>query len=829
MKLQKLSFILMNLVACLFPFIVSGGILGGVVTDEHRQPMPYAAVYIEGTTKGTATNLKGVYNLTLEPGNYRIVFQFIGYKKRIETVVIGQQPVTLNVRMEPEEITLSEVVINSEDPAYGIIRKTIARKEHYLLQVARYQCKVFSKSVFRLTNAPEKLFGEKILDGTDTLGGIFYLSESESEISYQRPDKIHEVMISSKVSGSDNGFSFNYYSFFMMSFYKNLIQPPISNKRGYVSPLSDNAMMYYRYQLEGSFEEAGHTVFKIRVIPKRTMDPVFGGYLYIQDHDYRIHSVDLALGKGAGINFVDSLRISQQYFPVSDTTWMIFSQKIRFYFSLDFFGKKFGGNGIFHSQNTGYNLDVDFPKGYFTREYIRVNSDANKKDSAYWSGARPIPLTMEETSNYHRKDSIEKRQNTKEYLDSVNRRQNKPRAEMIWSGYTYNNRAKGITHTISAPLFGIQFNTIQGWNFGMNYTLNVNLKEGKYLRIIPDVVYGFSDVTWRVGLASVWYYNTDHLARFRLEGGIHSMKQFNSQDPIGPLVNSLYSIIMEENYLKAYDKTFIRISHRREIARGLQLTAMAEFARRAPLLNHQNSPVTDISGRRFTSNDPKDPTNYEPSFEAHNALIVTAGLTYTFGVRYMYLPRKTTISGRYPTIQLSVSQGIPDVLNSATRFTYLEGTVTQNIRCGLAGQLHLNAGGGVFLDRQPEYFIDYKHFNGNRTIFADTRTGAYQLMDYYSYSTDNYYVGLHLEQYFNGWILHKIPLLKKTKLREIIGLHYLNNDRIANYWEASFGIDNIFKTIRIDYILGFDGGTLIRNGVVLRIPFVNKGRIGFEF
>lgn len=803
--------------------------LCGTVTDEKRLPLPYAAVYIEGTTTGTATNLKGLYSLNLEPGSYHVVFQFIGYKKHTETVVIGQKPVTLNVRMQPEEITLSEVEINSEDPAYGIIRKTIARKGHYLEQVPMYRCRVFSKSVFRLTNAPEKMFGEKILDGVDTLGGIFYLSEAESEISYQKPDKIRETMISSKVSGSDNGFSFNYYSFFMMSFYQNLIRPPISNQRGYVSPLSDNAMMYYRYKLEGSFTEAGHSVLKIRVTPKRIMDPVFSGYLYIQDHDYRIHSVDLALGKGAGINFVDSMRINQQYFPLNDTVWMIFSQKISFFFSLDFFGKKFGGNGIFHSQNTAYNLDVEFPKNYFTKEYIRVNADANKKDSAYWSATRPIPLTEEESSNYHRKDSVEKRQNSKEYLDSVSRRENRPKVSIIWSGYTCRNEATGITHTVSAPLFGIQFNTIQGWNFGMNYKLMVKLKEGRSLGFNPDILYGFSDVTWRAGLVAGWYYDPDHFGRLRLEGGVSVMKQFNGQDPVGPLVNSLYSVIAEENYLKSYEKTFIKIGHRSEIARGLQLQVTAEFARRSALVNHFNSPVTDITGRHFTSNDPQDPDNYEPSFSTHNALILYAGLTYTFGVRYMYLPRKTRVSGKYPTLQLSVTQGIPDVLGSESKFTFVEGGVVQNIRCGLAGQLQLNVAGGIFLDEPPDYFIDYKHFNSNRTIFANTRSDAYQLLDYYKYSSRDYYAGIHLEQHFNGWIFHKIPLLKMTKLREIIGLHYLTNERISNYWEASFGIDNILKTIRLDFVMGFEGGTLIRNGFVLRIPFVNKGGIGIEF
>ncbi len=811
-----------------YSFVTFGASLSGIVKDETGHPLPYAAVYIQGTTVGTATNVNGVYQLSLEPGSYQVVFQYIGYRKKVEAVHIEDKPLIININMIPEEISLNEVEITSEDPAYRIIRKAIAKKDHYLKQVPAYKCRVFSKSVFRLTKAPEKIFGEKILDEGDTLGGIFYLSEAESQISFRQPDKIREEMISSKVSGNDNGFSFNYYSYFMMSFYNNLVHPPLSNLRGYVSPLSDNAMFYYRFKLEGSFIEAEKNIYKIRVTPRREMDPVFSGYLYIQEGEYRIQSAELTLGKGAGINFVDSLRISQQYVPVNDTTWMIYSQKIHFYFSLDLLGKKIGGNGVFHSQNTDYDLAVEYPKNYFSQEYIRVNRDANKKDSVYWDSARPIPLTTEEASNYRRKDSIEQRTNSKEYLDSLDHRTNRLKASALWSGYSHYNRKAGITQTISSPIIGLQFNTIQGWNLGINYSFHKKLKEDRSLRFTPDIVYGFSDLTFRAGLSALFYYNPDRFAWLRLDGGIRALKQFNGQEPISLLVNSLYSILGELNYLKAYEKSFVKVSHRSEIARGLFLNAALEFARRAPVVNHKNSPVTEISGRRFTSNDPQDPDNYNPSFDEHKSLIISAVISYTFGVKYNYIPRKVSRSGRYPTLMLSVSKGIEGVFSSKSDFTFLEAGILQVIKCGLAGQMSIRGQGGIFLNKQPIYFIDYKHFNGNRTIFPDTKQGAYQLMDYYSYSTQEYYAGFHLEHHFNGWIFNKIPLLKKTKLREVLGFHYLTNDIIQNYYEFNFGIDNIFKTIRVDFIMGFEGDKLMRNGIVIRIPFISSGGLSIE-
>ena len=170
----------------------------------------------------------------------------------------------------------------------------------------------------------------------DPKTGIFYLSESVSKFSFMAPDKIHEEMISSKVSGNSKAFSYNRTSDLLMNFYNNIVDVQVVSQRGFVSPIAEGAMFYYNYHLAGTFYENGKEVNKIQVIPKRDHDPTFRGYIYICEKTWRIHSTDLYLVKDAGIQFVDTLRINHVYLPVKtsseDDVWMLFSNKLTFSF-----------------------------------------------------------------------------------------------------------------------------------------------------------------------------------------------------------------------------------------------------------------------------------------------------------------------------------------------------------------------------------------------------------------------------------------------------------------------------------------------------------------
>lgn len=54
-------------------------VVEGRISDNDGKAMPYASVYVDQSTFGVTTNLNGQYFLELNPGEYVIVYSFIGY------------------------------------------------------------------------------------------------------------------------------------------------------------------------------------------------------------------------------------------------------------------------------------------------------------------------------------------------------------------------------------------------------------------------------------------------------------------------------------------------------------------------------------------------------------------------------------------------------------------------------------------------------------------------------------------------------------------------------------------------------------------------------
>jgi hypothetical protein len=198
-------------------------------------------------------------------------------------------------------------------------------------------------------------------------------------------------MIASKVAGRNNAFSFNKASDLEINFYNNIMLENVLSSRGFVSPIAEGALFYYRYKLLGVTTENGVTINKIEVIPRRKHDPVFRGIIYIADDTWRIQGTELYLTKNTGINLVDTLKITQQFIKV-DSTYM--PSNINFTFNGNVMGFKFDGYyiGIYNN----YNLNPKFPANYFKGEILKIPKNVNEKDTAYWAAARPIPLNLEE-------------------------------------------------------------------------------------------------------------------------------------------------------------------------------------------------------------------------------------------------------------------------------------------------------------------------------------------------------------------------------------------------------------------------------------------------
>ena len=82
-------------------------ISGKVVSAKDGSELPGVNVRIKGTTKGTVTNVMGVYDINATPTD-TLLFSFIGF---VTKEVVAGQRTTLDVQLEADALELEEVVI----------------------------------------------------------------------------------------------------------------------------------------------------------------------------------------------------------------------------------------------------------------------------------------------------------------------------------------------------------------------------------------------------------------------------------------------------------------------------------------------------------------------------------------------------------------------------------------------------------------------------------------------------------------------------------------------------------------------------------------------
>jgi hypothetical protein len=471
----------------------------GKVADEKGNPLPFVNIFEENTYNGTTTNEQGQFELNLKtPGNHTIVFQYLGYKTIKKNVISDKTPIVLDIVMVEENFILKEVVINPKDnPANEIIRNAIKNKKENAEKTAKYTADFYSRGIFRVKNLPKTILGQKIdffdeiIDSTRS--GILYLSETVSKVTFQKPDKMKEEILASKVSGNDNGFSFNDASSANFDFYDNYLEFDVN----VVSPIADNAFNYYKYQFEGSFfTENRQQINKIKIIPRRETEPVMSGYIYIVDDTYAVYAVDVNFtGKQIQNPALNTMALKQSF--SYNNTSKIWAKNTQ---TLDFDAGMFGVNisGRFTYVFSNFTFPEKFEKKTFTAEVIRFEENANKKDDAFWNTIRPVPLTSEETTDYLKKDALQEKKKSKVYLDSIDAKKNKFKVTDILNGYSYSNSFKKWSVNYNGPLLNSSFNTVQGWNssIGLSY-FKRNEEKNTYYQFGSSLAYGFSDEKFR--------------------------------------------------------------------------------------------------------------------------------------------------------------------------------------------------------------------------------------------------------------------------------------------------------------------------------------------
>ncbi|GAB2552862.1 carboxypeptidase-like regulatory domain-containing protein [Spirosoma aerophilum] len=96
-------------------------VLTGYVTDATTdKPMPFANVYVNGSTRGAITDEKGFYTLAAIPlGTVEIAASFVGYQAATQTLRFDNAtPKQANFRLKPSEQTLDAVTVRGNPKSW---------------------------------------------------------------------------------------------------------------------------------------------------------------------------------------------------------------------------------------------------------------------------------------------------------------------------------------------------------------------------------------------------------------------------------------------------------------------------------------------------------------------------------------------------------------------------------------------------------------------------------------------------------------------------------------------------------------------------------------
>ncbi|NLR94179.1 DUF5686 and carboxypeptidase-like regulatory domain-containing protein [Flammeovirga agarivorans] len=821
-------FLLTILLGWLFSFQVTFAqeffIKGQVIDAKTNDPIPYASVFIEGTTNGSLTDINGLFTIKVKDvsANNTIVAKFTGYELCKKKIAKGGKEKKIIIKLKESATELEEVVIKSrkwENPAWAILRNVQKYKNRNdVRDLKAYQYGSYTKTDIWVGNVNENFKKKKvvkdILDSYKTFEPIkdkngkpiipIFSSETLSDVYYIRnPDAKTEVIKKSRIQslGPDDdemvsqivGSSFVDFNLYQNSF-------SFLNKQ-FISPITSEWRNYYDYTLQPKkVEVQGVQCHKIEFEPRREEDLAFKGAIFIADstHNYALVKMDAILGKGANINFIDSVHIDQEYLPVayddSKLAWL--PQQQNFIISIGKIADRWAKVKLKIKINN-QDFIVNQPKSrIFYEQPTSLDPDAliETKDEAYWQQHRPNQLSNEESQVYAMIDSAEATPRVK-LISSV--------GDMIGSGH----KKFGPIELGPIP-FLYAYNSVEKHRFQLGFQTNNEFS--KKVAFSGFVGYGAKDKAWKYGATARFILNRDSWSILGvsyyndLRRVSVNQANFNSR----PL---FIAALRWGDMRYPYMEKNASVWYERDLTRGLNI--VGKFSHRIidPLFPYK------IDG------------SFENNMPEYDRLIgseIYIKLTYGLGHRYVANRshhRKLVAQDRRPRLTFDYTTGIPDLFGSNYSYHQIRVGIDQKVTLGKFGNTAYFLTGGYIPTKAPFPFLAMP-FGNNVPILYNKF--AFNLMDLGEFVGDKW-ASLQLMHRFEGNILNRIPLIKKLGWRTV-GICNIMYGELSSqnenqavqpqllegetydpnrqakalnsntpYVEIGTGVENIFKVLRV--------------------------------
>ena len=805
-------------------------LLKGVVTDSlSGERLPSAALLWKGTTLGCATDLDGQFSFYVPNGNGTLQVSFIGYDTQEIALSLKGQPIQLNFQLKPSSIDLSEVVVKPKreryrkkgNPAVEFVRNMIEarhlgdpRNQAYF-SYDHYEKMLFAKHDYTPNEKPKAKSGkfDFLAEYIDTLEtGVTILPVSEKEriesIYYRRHPKTERTVVRGyHSSGIDEIFSSDGVRQFLEEVFRevDLFQNdiPLFLQR-FVSPLSSIGPDYYKYYLLDTLMVNDARCVDLGFVPHNSETFGFTGHLYVTlDSTFFIQRAVLNVPKDINLNFVSRLTIEQEFARTPDQIRLITKDDIQVHFKLTERTKGMYARRLNIYRNHSFDPPSEEVESAFAEKAPHITlHGAHHQSDAFWESHRP-------------EEAI--RRNPRSTASMMERLNQVP--------------AYRITKQVLTPLVSGYIPTNSDpdkslFEFGpMNATINNNQLEGTRLRVGGTTTTSFSRRLFLDGFVA--YGIKDKQMKYDLlaEYAFSDRKEFRKEYPIHSIrVEYLYdSNKMGQEYMyTSKDNMMLMIRRQKDpfisYIRQAELAYYREhyngFAYGATLRNKREEATPYACFEQMGSESQLLPVAH------YDMTTLELKLRFARNEKF-YQTRNWRIPITFDALIFNLSHvmGFKHCLGSDYNYQRTDIGAQKRFWLSAFGYIDLIVKAGKVWTRVPYPLLILPNANLSYTIQPETYTNLNAL----EFINDEY-LSWDVTYYMNGNLLNRLPLIKKLKWREVFGFRGLwghltdkNNPRIdpeglyrfpatthemsqTPYMEASVGIENILKFLRIDYV-----------------------------
>ena len=801
----------------------------GTVTDaKSGQPIAFANVAFADSDIGIGTDTNGHYVLETNKDYSLLLVSFIGYAS-IEVKIFPGKEQTKDIRLESEIKELQEATVVGQrqkyrskgNPAVDLIRNVIDhKKENHKENFDYYEYDEYQKIEIAASHIAEGIEDKKffrkiqfVFDNVDTtrLEGTpilpLFLQEEMAAVRYRKKPKTTRKIITANKSVAFAGYLDNKgVDTYMKYLYQdiNIYDESITILTNqFTSPIANVAPAFYQYSISDTITENGLKLVKLDFYPRNPSDLLLQGSMLVSlDSNYAVMKIDMGVAKAINLNWVKDLDIMQEFIQSGDQGVILVKDQ----FSADFgLSKKDDKMGFFGQRTVYYSnfeINKERPDEDYAGDAVVYLDEANDHSDLFWEENRPIALSKSESGVYTTMDSLN---NVPAFKHSMNL------MVLILSGYTK------ITPNFELGPVGAfySFNPVEG--FRLRVGGRTTTAFSKKITFDSYVAYGFKDERWK------YYFGTTYSLTKRsiYEFPIQSLKASYQRDTKIPGQENQF--VQEASFFLSFKRGPNDMWLYNDI---YKLDYFREFKNHFSFdIGYKNWTQEAAGTLHFNKEDYNNPsTDIDHVQTSEVSVLLRWAPNEQF---YQGKTNRTAISYKDPVFTLHYINGIKGLLGGEYNYHNLQLSVFKRFYLSPIGYTDVTLSGGKLFGQVPFPLLEIHRANQTYAYFFQ----SYNMMNFLEFVSDQY-ASLYIDHWFNGFFFNKIPLFKKLKWREVASLRLLygslshQNDPAYTdglfafpvtpegtpithalgskaYIEASVGVVNIFKFLRLDLVKRF--------------------------